>query len=179
MLGKQNFRSIVTTARSSVLINTCNKNKNSHYSTSTSIPSNAELINKSDANPSAAPCSTTGREVPQEIMELSMEAYDEKSDLFLDDILEKLEDISEKSPDLIPDVELTQGVLTLELSPLGTYVINKQPPNKQIWLSSPLSGPNRFDYYNNSWVSLRDGSLMIDTLNNELKQASNGKYKLK
>lgn len=28
----------------------------------------------------------------------------------------------------------------------GTYVINKQTPNKQIWLSSPISGPKRFDF---------------------------------
>lgn len=25
-------------------------------------------------------------------------------------------------------------------------MINKQSPNKQIWLSSPISGPKRFDY---------------------------------
>lgn len=31
------------------------------------------------------------------------------------------------------------GVLTLKLDEHGTYVINKQPPNKQIWLSSPIS----------------------------------------
>jgi len=31
------------------------------------------------------------------------------------------------------------GVLTLKLGEHGTYVINKQPPNKQIWLSSPIS----------------------------------------
>lgn len=30
------------------------------------------------------------------------------------------------------------GVLTLSLGPHGTYVINKQPPNKEIWLSSPF-----------------------------------------
>lgn len=30
------------------------------------------------------------------------------------------------------------GVLTLKLGDKGTYVINKQPPNKQIWLSSPI-----------------------------------------
>ena len=38
------------------------------------------------------------------------------------------------------------GVLTLDFPPHGTYVMNKQPPNKQIWLSSPVSGPKRFDY---------------------------------
>lgn len=33
---------------------------------------------------------------------------------------------------------MQSGVLTLKLGSHGTYVINKQPPNKQIWLSSPL-----------------------------------------
>ncbi|KAJ2548631.1 Mitochondrial matrix iron chaperone [Coemansia sp. RSA 1933] len=44
------------------------------------------------------------------------------------------------------DVEYANGVLTVTLGEHGTYVLNKQPPNKQIWLSSPISGPERFDY---------------------------------
>lgn len=36
---------------------------------------------------------------------------------------------------------------------LGTYVINKQTPNKQIWLSSPRSGPKRFDFIFSSTAS--------------------------
>jgi frataxin len=35
-------------------------------------------------------------------------------------------------------ISLKSGVLTLQLGDKGTYVINKQPPNKQIWLSSPF-----------------------------------------
>lgn len=35
---------------------------------------------------------------------------------------------------------LQSGVLTVKLPyGHGTYVVNKQPPNKQIWLSSPTS----------------------------------------
>ncbi len=34
-----------------------------------------------------------------------------------------------------------QGVLTLKLGSLGTYVINKQAPNHQIWMSSPVRYP--------------------------------------
>lgn len=46
------------------------------------------------------------------------------------------------------------GVLTVKLgSTYGTYVINKQSPNKQIWLSSPTSGPKRYDF-----VYAKDGS---------------------
>jgi frataxin len=50
-------------------------------------------------------------------------------------------------------------------------VLNKQPPNKQIWLSSPISGPKRYDWVvtgegqnekegggHGDWVYLRDGS---------------------
>lgn len=41
------------------------------------------------------------------------------------------------------DHALVQGVMTIDLGDHGTYVINKQAPNKQIWLSSPVSGPIR------------------------------------
>lgn len=35
-------------------------------------------------------------------------------------------------------VSVQQGVLTLTLAGKGTYVLNKQAPNQQIWLSSPI-----------------------------------------
>lgn len=82
------------------------------------------------------------------------------------------------------------GVLTLKLGDKGTYVINKQPPNKQIWLSSPvrcewyarmsssadscfLSGPKRYDYVTeqDEWVYGRDGQSMGDLLNQEISSA--------
>ena len=66
-------------------------------------------------------------------------------------------------------------------------MINKQPPNKQIWLSSPVSGPKRFDFVypgagqhekeqsetttevgvdgqGGKWVYIRDGSELTDLL---------------
>lgn len=74
------------------------------------------------------------------------------------------------------------GVLNVTFPGIGTYVINKQPPNKQIWLSSPISGPKRYDYvvYGESqaqkedtavgsWVYLRDGSNMRDLFAEELE----------
>lgn len=33
---------------------------------------------------------------------------------------------------------MQQGVMTIKLGSLGTYVINKQTPNRQIWMSSPV-----------------------------------------
>ena len=41
------------------------------------------------------------------------------------------------------DTRFQNGVLTVKLGEAGTYVINKQAPNQQIWLSSPVSGPKR------------------------------------
>jgi frataxin len=63
-------------------------------------------------------------------------------------------------------------------------VLNKQPPNKQIWLSSPISGPKRYDWIvegdhmyekqdsrpfaSGQWIYLRDGSNLTELLNAEL-----------
>jgi frataxin len=71
--------------------------------------------------------------------------------------------------------------LTLVFPPIGTYVINKQPPNKQIWLSSPVSGPKRYDWVvlgesqnekedggKGEWVYLRDGSTLSKLLEKEV-----------
>lgn len=73
------------------------------------------------------------------------------------------------------------GVLSASF-PNGTYVINKQPPNKQIWLSSPVSGPKRYDWVvlgdgqeakagtaSGSWIYLRDMSTLNDLILEELK----------
>ena len=38
-----------------------------------------------------------------------------------------------------------------------TYVLNKQAPNKQIWWSSPISGPHRFGEDGERWVDARRG----------------------
>jgi len=73
--------------------------------------------------------------------------------------------------------------------PAGTYVLNKQPPNKQIWLSSPISGPKRFDWVivgdsqhakegtetsGGKWIYLRDGTALSDLLKKEIGVAMTG-----
>ena len=115
--------------------------------------------------------STDGQVVPQEVLNLPLEKYHEEADDYLDNLLDSLEELSEAHPDCIPDVELSHGVMTLEVPAFGTYVINKQPPNKQIWLASPLSGPNRFDLLNGEWVSLRNGKNLTDILTEEVEKA--------
>ena len=99
--------------------------------------------------------------------DISTEQYHKLSDETLEIILDSYERLGERYPAV--DVELSQGVLSLDLPPNGSYVINKQPANKQIWFSSPLSGPKRFDLVNGKWTSLRDGLLLGDDLRTETK----------
>jgi len=46
----------------------------------------------------------------------------------------------------VPEINVASGVLTLSMPPHGTWVLNKQTPNRQIWWSSPISGPRRYEY---------------------------------
>ena len=98
--------------------------------------------------------------------------YERISDETLDTLCESLEDIADTYP--VPfeyDVIFESGVLKLHISKdVGTYVINKQSPNKQIWLSSPQSGPKRYDYHDSSWKYSHDGSYLHSLLEKELSE---------
>ncbi|CAK7265967.1 Mitochondrial matrix iron chaperone [Sporothrix epigloea] len=113
---------------------------------------------------------------------LSEPEYHALADEYLDRLLVRLEDMQDAREDV--DVEYASGVLTLAFAASGTqpkprtYVINKQPPNKQIWLSSPVSGPKRYDWVLDGdasgsdapgrWICLKDGSALNDLLRDEV-----------
>ncbi|KAL2265789.1 hypothetical protein VTJ83DRAFT_6889 [Remersonia thermophila] len=111
---------------------------------------------------------------------LTTNEYHAVANDYLDRLLSRLEELQDTREDI--DVEFSDGVLTLRLGPdVGTYVINKQPPSKQIWWSSPVSGPKRYDYvvlgesqYEKQdtavgdWVYLRDGSTLNDIILEEI-----------
>lgn len=42
---------------------------------------------------------------------------------------------------IFEDINYADGVLNIEMHDGRAYVLNKQAPNMQIWLSSPISGP--------------------------------------
>lgn len=128
--------------------------------------------------------------------DISDSEYHAVADEYLEKLLTQLEVMQDQREDV--DVEFSvshphlqhcphanhrqAGVLTLDLGPeVGTYVINKQPPNKQIWLSSPKTGPKRYDYVilgegqhekqdtaTGDWVYLRDGTTLNDLLKSEI-----------
>lgn len=104
--------------------------------------------------------------------------YHQLADHALEDLLERIEEFLEVVDVDDSDIEYSQGVLTIRLGKLGTYVINKQTPNRQIWMSSPISGPVRYDYEKGMWVYHRDGHKMHERLENELEQLTGVKVDL-
>lgn len=94
-----------------------------------------------------------------QISELSEAAYEKLADETLDSLAEYFEDLTDESfTGADYDVVFSSGVLTVKVGgDHGTYVINKQTPNKQIWLSSPTSGPKRYDWTGERWVYAHDG----------------------
>ncbi|CAI2378827.1 unnamed protein product [Moneuplotes crassus] len=101
--------------------------------------------------------------------DLPMSKYHEISDHFLESLCEQFEAIDQSE---IDDVILSQGVLRIDLADeKSTYIINKQSPNKQIWLSSPMSGPYRFDLdlESNKWVG-KGEDCILDLLSKELSE---------
>ncbi|CAO1616912.1 unnamed protein product [Jaminaea pallidilutea] len=122
----------------------------------------------------APPTPASSTETP-DIVPLSQQEYSQLTDRVFDSLVGQLETMLDEMDDQSWEVEYSQGVMTLKAPPTGTYVINKQPPNKQIWLSSPISGPKRFDYTSPSkvWTCVKEGQTtrLHELLNEELSQA--------
>lgn len=112
---------------------------------------------------------TDGSIIPESIKNLTDEEYHNYSNETFDQVLDELDKFFEDNKIMEAEVDEEAGVMEINCSE-GTYIINKQPPTKQIWLSSPISGPKRFDYYNGSWICLRDGEKLSNLLQNEMNQ---------
>lgn len=72
------------------------------------------------------------------------------------------------------DVELVGGILTIETESGGKYLLNRHAPNRQIWLSSPVSGAWHFAWNGDdqAWISTRGGERLEDLLARELSEAT-------
>eukprot|EP00041_Stephanoeca_diplocostata_P028488 m.809461 g.809461 ORF g.809461 m.809461 type:complete len:202 (+) comp23383_c1_seq16:311-916(+) len=96
------------------------------------------------------------------------------ADETLEQLSDELNDIADSHPQGYEfDVDFGDAVLTVDLADHGTYVINKQTPNQQIWLSSPTSGPKRYDFdmSTNTWVYSHDNVTLHARLSTELSAA--------
>ncbi|TYZ53197.1 hypothetical protein PybrP1_002755 [[Pythium] brassicae (nom. inval.)] len=96
----------------------------------------------------------------------------ELADTMLHDILSWIDGVEEMLEE--SDISLSQGVLKIDLGEGGTWVLNRQIPNRQIWWSSPISGPRRYEYdaASGTWRNTRDGSELMELLRNEIFEAT-------
>jgi frataxin len=103
-----------------------------------------------------------------DIMTIDESTFSIVADETLTRLMENLEDaVGDRL-----DVELQEGVLTIELDSGGQYVINKHAPNRQIWMSSPVSGALHFDYDGDAgWVATRGSGTLAAILSAELSAA--------
>lgn len=137
-----------------------------------SQPYSSSSTTSAPAASQKSPSSDSDSDADADSGELSIEEYHRLSNRYIDTLVSILEQLQEDRADV--DCEYSAGVLTLYFPPHGTYVLNKQPPNKQIWLSSPVSGPKRYDYVKikgsreGDWVYGRDGSRLSELLEREL-----------
>jgi frataxin len=71
------------------------------------------------------------------------------------------------------DVDLQNGILTIDLENVGRYVINKHAPNRQLWMSSPVGGATHFDWDEaNGWTNTRGVGTLRSILERELSTAT-------
>eukprot|EP00238_Polyblepharides_amylifera_P006531 CAMPEP_0196589138 /NCGR_PEP_ID=MMETSP1081-20130531/62822_1 /TAXON_ID=36882 /ORGANISM="Pyramimonas amylifera, Strain CCMP720" /LENGTH=112 /DNA_ID=CAMNT_0041911861 /DNA_START=377 /DNA_END=715 /DNA_ORIENTATION=+ len=106
--------------------------------------------------------------------------YNNFANKTLDFFHERIEEFLEDHDVEGSDVQFAMGVMTVKLGDKGTYVLNKQAPNRQLWLSSPVSGPIRYDYdgSTDSWLCMRDGHKLHELLEKEFVQLCGGKLLL-
>ncbi|NQU59196.1 MAG: iron donor protein CyaY [Rhodospirillales bacterium] len=110
-------------------------------------------------------------------MPIDSKAFEIHAEKVLHDLFEQIDDALGD----VMDVDLEGGILTIELGGGGQYVINKQAPNMEIWMSSPLSGAKHFyfDEEKNVWMDTRAGGELFDLLSSEMAQASGQLFSLK
>jgi len=72
------------------------------------------------------------------------------------------------------DAEVVNGILTVETESGGKYLLNRHAPNRQIWLSSPVSGAWHFAWSEESeaWISTRGSERLEELLGRELSEAT-------
>ncbi|KAH9875404.1 hypothetical protein J1614_004896 [Plenodomus biglobosus] len=143
-----------------------------------SFQSSAQLRSIMPDAENPAPKESEPIDEPKVPTDITPEEFHERADHYLNELVQRLEEAQEKDPGI--EVDYSAGVLEVTAQE-NTFVLNKQPPNKQIWLSSPISGPKRFDWVLSQegmdfkegggvgdWIYLRDGSSLTEILRKEL-----------
>ena len=92
--------------------------------------------------------------------------YNSASERFVETVMDLVDRVD---ADTVEDTKFADGVLNVETE-RGTFVLNKQAPKRQLWLSSPISGPHHYDMVGDGdmWRSDRDGHALHEKLSEEL-----------
>uniref|UniRef100_A0A2K5RWU3 Frataxin, mitochondrial n=1 Tax=Cebus imitator TaxID=2715852 RepID=A0A2K5RWU3_CEBIM len=103
-------------------------------------------------------------------------SHERLAEEMLDSLTEFSEDLADKPYMFFKDYDVFfgSGILTAKLGrDPGTYVINKQTLNKQIWLSFPSCGPKCYDWTGKNWVYSHygDGTSLHELLAVQLTKA--------
>ncbi|KAH8708586.1 hypothetical protein GQ44DRAFT_714993 [Phaeosphaeriaceae sp. PMI808] len=140
------------------------------------------------------PKQSESHDQPTAPTEISTSEFHERADAYLNELVERLEEAQEKDAQIEVESaavwQASSSLHTTDTQQAGilevrirehNYVLNKQPPNRQIWLSSPISGPKRFDWVvlqeginfkegsgQGDWIYLRDGSSLTEIIRKEL-----------
>jgi frataxin len=98
---------------------------------------------------------------------ISYDQYIKEADRVMNLLFDK---IDEKEFDITDNINLSAGVLSFTFRKNKNYVLNVQRPNLQIWLSSPISGPQRyeFDLSTNKWINVRSKKDLLELLGEEI-----------
>lgn len=99
--------------------------------------------------------------------ELSQSGFEALADRALSKVFDAVEDAGTEQA----QVDIAGPVLTLDIDGVGTYVLNKHAPMKQLWLSSPQSGAHHYAWDGKLWVSTRGGPDLMSLLSGELGRA--------
>ncbi|KAG5858967.1 frataxin-like domain-containing protein [Encephalitozoon hellem] len=86
---------------------------------------------------------------------------------------EALSNLSEHLEDNLCDgyADYKDGNLQIKVGNVGEYMFNKQPASMQIWASSPITGPRRFDIYRSyEWIDTKNNVTLSKYIEEELKK---------
>ena len=85
---------------------------------------------------------------------------------YLDQLLERIE----ASYWQWVDCEINAGVLNIHTAKNGIFIINRNVPRRELWLSSPFSGGAHFSYVTGVWLNTRTKEPFEPLLFKELDQ---------
>jgi len=153
----------------------CHLNKRMLFNSSTKVFFSSTSSSLSSSTTTTTPTTSSSSE-----MILSESEFHKYSDLTFDVLLDKLASLENgtiEGNDGDIDIIFANGVLTVNLGIMGCWVINKQTPNRQLWWSSPLSGPRRYELHKQGkgkgnddiiWRSTKEATRLDEDLRNEL-----------